>query len=280
MLLHKLSRPFYRISSGSVGILKNHSIISSNYLFNIDKTTIRCFSAVPTGGDNSTIVAGDSGSVVDTTTLDVLSSVPAQLTYSPPDLVVRCIELTHNLTGLEYWGSIALFTLALRLVMAPINISAVRNGARMAVVRPEVDRLQKAMKADPRGSDMIVMQKYQSEIKAVFTKHQVNPLRSLIGPMVQIPVFASVFFGIMKFGDYYGAGYTTGGLLWFPDLSSSDPYHILPVVNAMSFLAMIELGADGMPQEQQGMFKWIMRGLSLFMIPFTLHLPTASPLYT
>lgn len=180
---------------------------------------------------------------------------------------------------IPYWGAIATFTVMLRLLLAPIGVGAVRNGARMAIVRPEVDKIQKAMKADPRSNDMAVAQRYQTEIKAVFAKHQVNPLRSLIGPLVQLPVFASVFFGINKFGDYFHEGFSQGGLLWFTDLAAADPLHVLPVLNALSFLAMIEIGADGMPQEQQGMFKWVMRGLSLFMIPFTLHLPTGMYVY-
>lgn len=199
--------------------------------------------------------------------------VGAVLGYGPSDLVVRAVEHTHLLFDIPYWGAIATFTIAIRLLLSPINVGAIRNGARMAVVRPEVDKLQKAMKADPKGNDSVVMSKYQAEIKAVFAKHKVNPFKSLIGPMVQMPVFMSVFFGVQKIGDYF-PGYSTGGVLWFTDLSAADPMHILPFVNAASFLAMIELGADGMPQEQQGMFKWVMRGLSVFMIPLTFNLPT------
>ena len=33
----------------------------------------------------------------------------------------------------------------------------------------------------------------------------------------------------------------TGGLLWFPDLASADPYYILPVLCAASMLLTIEV---------------------------------------
>ena len=205
----------------------------------------------------------------------VHNAVP-ELAYSPSDIVVRCLENIHQFLDVPYWGSIAIATLSLRVILSPISIGAIRNGARMAVVRPEVDRIQTAMKADPRGNDMKVMAKYQAETKAVFTKHNVNPLKSMVGPFIQIPIFASMFFGLQKFGDYFHEDYASGGLFWFTDLSAADPYYILPVLNAASFLAMIEIGADGMPNEQQGMFKWVMRGLSVFMVPFTIHLPTVS----
>jgi len=231
-------------------------------------------------GSDSSIPVPVSTPVADIA-VDASASVPIEeavgvvLGYGPSDLVVRAVEHTHLLLDIPYWVAIATFTLAIRIILSPINIGAIRNGARMAVVRPEVDKLQKAMKADPKGNDSVVMSKYQSEIKAVFAKHKVNPFKSLIGPIVQMPVFISVFFGMQKIGDFF-PGYSTGGVLWFTDLSMADPMHILPFVNAASFLAMIELGADGMPQEQQGMFKWVMRALSVFMIPMTFNLPTVS----
>ena len=214
--------------------------------------------------------------IVDSASTEIAEKAVAVLGYSPSDLIVRTLEFTHSISDVPYWGSIAIMTLALRVVLSPISIGAIRNGARMAVVRPEIDKLQKAMKADPRGNDVVVMNKYQAEMKAVFNKHKVNPFRSLIGPFIQIPIFASMFFGLQKFGDYYPKEFSEGGLLWFENLCLPDPYYILPVLNAASFLAMIEIGADGMPQEQQGMFKWVMRGLSVFMIPLTMNLPTVS----
>lgn len=40
---------------------------------------------------------------------------------------------------------------------------------------------------------------------------------------------------------------TEGGALWFTDLTSADPYYLLPALAGLSFLATIELGAaDGM----------------------------------
>jgi len=202
------------------------------------------------------------------TVAEVVDKVIPVLGNSPSDLVVKAIEQLHLVLDIPYWEAIALFTVFLRVALSPINIGAIRNGARMAVVRPEIDKLQKAMKADPRGGESMVMQKYQGEMKAVFEKHQVNPLKSLVGPFVQIPVFMSMFFGIQKFGDYFD-GITSGGLLWFTDLSVQDPYYILPVLNAASFLAMIEIGADGMPAEQQGM--WIFVLCILHLIAITIN---------
>ena len=35
----------------------------------------------------------------------------------------------------------------------------------------------------------------------------------------------------------------TGGMLWFTDLTVSDPYYVLPVLSCLSFMATIEVRA-------------------------------------
>jgi len=61
--------------------------------------------------------------------------------------------------------------------------------------------------------------------------------------------------------------------LWFTDLAAADSTMILPVMNAVSFLLMIELGADGMASSDQDKFKWVMRGLAFVMTPLTMTMP-------
>ncbi|CAM9345839.1 unnamed protein product, partial [Sphacelaria rigidula] len=63
----------------------------------------------------------------------------------PVDLAMRLIDLTATATGLPYWASIALITVSFRAVMLPLGIVTARNSARMAIMKPELDQLKKAM---------------------------------------------------------------------------------------------------------------------------------------
>ena len=53
----------------------------------------------------------------------------------------------------------------------------------------------------------------------------------------------------------------------------------LPILNAASFLLMIELGADGMATSDRDKLKWIMRGLAFVMTPITMSMPTGLFVY-
>lgn len=69
------------------------------------------------------------------------------------------------------------------------------------------------------------------------------------------------------------------GMLWFTDLTISDPYYVLPVLNSAIFLLTIELGAaDGMqgqPPEMMKRMKFFMRILSVIFIPVTANFPAS-----
>ena len=64
------------------------------------------------------------------------------------------------------------------------------------------------------------------------------------------------------------------------DLSIADPYCIFPVLNAVSFLFMIEMSAaDGEKSEQQQTMLWIFRGLALAIGPLTMTIPQSVFVY-
>jgi len=147
-----------------------------------------------------------------------------------------------------------------------------QSDARMAVMRPDLVRILEAMKYDPAGHEMATKLRYQQEMVTLFKKYKVNPLHSLLMPLAQLPIFISFFIGLRDMGNHFPE-FTTGGALWFVNLSVPDPYYILPVLNSLSFLVMVEIGAEGMETANKDTFKWVMRGLAVAMTPLTMYMP-------
>jgi YidC/Oxa1 family membrane protein insertase len=222
--------------------------------------------------------SADLNSAMDAaTTSDAVVQSVKTLGYNPVDLVITTIEAVHNYLDIPYWGAIAVFTIGMRICLLPVALKGAQNANRMAHLKPEMERVQAAMKAAEEGmSDPRIQQRYQMEMKGLFVKHKVNPMRALVMPFLQMPIFISAFMALRQFQDYFPA-FATGGTLWFTDLSAADPYMILPVVNALSFLIMIEVGADGMDSSMKSTFKNIMRGLGVVMVPLTMSMPQVHP---
>lgn len=177
--------------------------------------------------------------------------------------------------GIPWWEAILVMTVAMRVLLFPVAVKTVQSSSRMACMRPDLERITTTMNADPNKNDPAVQKRYQMEYKAMMDKHKVNPVRAMLWPFAQLPIFLGFFFALREMHQFH-PDIATGGAFWFENLAAADPTYILPVLNAVSFLALIEIGSDGIQQQQSGQFKMIMRGVSVLMVPLTATLPTVS----
>jgi membrane protein insertase Oxa1/YidC/SpoIIIJ len=143
---------------------------------------------------------------------------------------------------MPYYQAIFAATIAMRSMMLPLAIMSQREVAKTAIVQPQVKVLQDWYNNHPHREDRVIMDQFTAQMRAIYSKHKLNPLKSLAMVLAQFPVFLSFFFGLKSMGSYF-PGLSNGGIYWFTDLAAADPYYIFPVLNALSFLAMIELGA-------------------------------------
>ena len=168
------------------------------------------------------------------------------LSNSPPHIVIKIIDYIHLAAEIPYWETIVVSTIALRIILFPVAIYTVKAASRMAHARPKINKLQSELNNHPNLMDPEVQKEFQRKMAQLLQREKVNPVRSIIFPLIQIPMFISVFFGLRQIGDHL-PGIATGGTLWFTDLSATDVFYIFPVLNSMSFLIMIEIGMDGLP---------------------------------
>lgn len=192
-----------------------------------------------------------------------------QLGHWPSDYALRVVDVWHEWGDLPWWAAIAATTVGLRLLLLPISLATMRHAGRMQKARPDIDVLQARMKADPRKDERAAM--YQRQMAAVLEKHDVRVWLVFAFPMAQLPIFTSMFFGLQRLGTTFDVH--DGGALWFADLAAPDPYYVLPVATASLFLAMVEVGADGMQSQQT--FKYVMRVMAFAMVPVTASFPSA-----
>ena len=215
------------------------------------------------GGSDDDAAVGTPGDGV----VEFLST--SDMGYWPSHMAVRVFENVHTLSGTEWWVTIAVTTVAVRVFLFPLTIKLMRGSAKMAMCKPEIDALTERAKERGTTPD-------QQQTLAVYRKHGVNPLATIALPFMQMPFFVSCFFGTRQLCEYYDI--TAGGTSFFLDLAASDPTHVLPIACAASFAATIELGGEP-GVEQQANMKWIMRGLALTFVPIAWSMPCAVLVY-
>ncbi|MBY0477550.1 MAG: membrane protein insertase YidC [Chitinophagaceae bacterium] len=119
----------------------------------------------------------------------------------------------------KYIGSVGivilLLTFFIRLIISPLTYSSYLSGAKMKVLRPEIDELKKK-----HGSDQQAMSMEQMKL---FRQAGVNPLGGCIPALLQIPIFFALY-------SFFNANIGLRGesFLWAQDLSSYDTIAHLP----------------------------------------------------
>ncbi|MEO6488410.1 MAG: membrane protein insertase YidC [Ferruginibacter sp.] len=110
---------------------------------------------------------------------------------------------------------ILLLTLLIRLITSPILYKSYLSGAKMKVLKPEVDALKAKYKDDQQAFSMEQMKLWRSA--------GVSPLGGCLPALLQIPIFMSLYYFFQSNIDLRGKSF-----LWASDLAAYDSIATLP----------------------------------------------------
>ncbi len=128
------------------------------------------------------------------------------------------------------WGiAIIILTVLIKLIFFPLSAASYRSMAKMRVVAPKLEKLKQQYGKDRERLNTAMMDLYKTE--------KINPLGGCLPVLIQIPVFIALYWSIlasveMRYSPFFG---------WITDLSSSDPYYILPVIMGASMFLQSKL---------------------------------------
>lgn len=169
---------------------------------------------------------------------------------------------------IPWWQSITAFTLGLRVLVLPLNVSLLRNTLRIQTIQPQINELDFKMRQNPGTPESLAAAR---DLKALFKKHKCHPLKNIITPFFFPPLFLSLF-GAVHWLCMQEPSLQSEGLLWFLDLTAPDHSNTLPVLSAITWLLSFELGAGQLYHMNPKLHSYI-RLLTVAFIPITLQLP-------
>jgi YidC/Oxa1 family membrane protein insertase len=129
-------------------------------------------------------------------------------------LVIPAFDLFKKVTT-NYGIVILLLTLVIRLLISPLTYSSYLSGAKMKVLRPEIEQLKAKYGTDQQAISMEQMK--------LFREAGVNPLGGCIPALLQIPIFFALYSFFNSSVDLRGQSF-----LWADDLSQYDSILDLP----------------------------------------------------
>ncbi|MCI0408843.1 MAG: YidC/Oxa1 family insertase periplasmic-domain containing protein, partial [Acidobacteria bacterium] len=131
----------------------------------------------------------------------------------------------------NYGWAIALLTLAINVALSPLKHYSYVSMRKMQKLAPQIKRIQERYKklkpTDPRRRDM------NTEVLALYREHKVSPFSGCLPMLLMIPFFFAFYRLMLVSIEFRHAPF-----LWVRDLSSHDPYFLLPILMGASQLAI------------------------------------------
>lgn len=197
---------------------------------------------------------------------------------------------THTATGLPWWATIFLLTGCARMVLFPLIVSQSKSVAKMAKIKPQMEiYTEKMKKATARGASGVQdASKAEKELHALMKAHGVSafdPMYTAVGAFGQFPVWMTFFFTIQDIAgrETNALQWGDGGVLWWADLTTKDPFYSLPIACGATFFAMVSIGDAGQAgaklDDKQAMMKQVMQGFAVLMPALTSWMPSGVFVY-
>ncbi|HEX2912623.1 MAG TPA: YidC/Oxa1 family membrane protein insertase [Chloroflexia bacterium] len=223
------------------------------------------------------------------------------------NLLAGVIQFFATIGGGYTALGIILFTIAIRLLLLPLTLKAVRSSRAMQQLQPMIKEINERYKTkagerlSPEKS-----QKKQAEIMALYSEYSVNPAAGCLPVLIQIPIFFAVYGAVTKsiastdpamnlvqhaWGTVAPAAAdalkssalanTHDGFLWIPSLGTPDPIYVLPILMMIGqFMTQrMAMPKGGGADEQQRRINGIMQWMPLIFGFTALNFPSGPVLY-
>jgi YidC/Oxa1 family membrane protein insertase len=150
------------------------------------------------------------------------------------------------------WGwAIVVLTLIINMLLFPLRISSYKTTLKMQRVAPEIKAIQEKYKKysmrDPRKAEM------NKEVMAIYSREGINPVGGCFQMFLQMPVWFGLNTALRGAIEMRHATW-----LWVVDLSSKDPFYILPILMGVSMYLVSKMTPMTSTDPQQQMMMKIM----------------------
>ena len=108
-------------------------------------------------------------------------------------------------------------------------------------------------------------QKMSQAMMELYRKEKVNPMGGCLPLLLQMPIFLALYWVLMESVELRHADF----VLWITDLSTKDPYFVLPILTGASMYLLQKLQPTTITDPmQQKIMQWMPVAMSVFFLWF------------
>lgn len=153
-------------------------------------------------------------------------------------IIFWLMNMIHHVV--QNWGlSIILVTFIIKMFFYPLSSKSYTSMEKIRLLQPRMKRLQEIYKSDRKQLSHKIMELYKKE--------KVNPTSGCLPMIIQIPVFIALYSVLLESVELRQASF----IFWIHDLSSQDPYYILPILMGLSMLIQQQMNPTSLDSVQK-----------------------------
>ena len=156
-------------------------------------------------------------------------------------ICLRVLLWIRQTLNVSYGWVLIIFGIAVRVLLWPLNQSAMRSSLKMQRLQPELAEVQKKYKNEPEKQREALVKLYQQHGMSPF-----SPIMGCLPALLPMPVLFALFFVFQNTIEFRGVRF-----LWLPDISLHDPFYIMPVIMGLTMLLLSWIGMRAAPPNPQ-----------------------------
>ncbi len=177
------------------------------------------------------------------------------------------------------WGlALILLTVALRIVLFPLNQYSMVNMRKMQTQMQRIQPKINAVKAKFKKKDAETRALMNKELMALYQKEGVNPMGGVSGclPMLaQFPILIAFYDVLIAAVELRGAPFFG----WIHDLTQKDPYYVTPILMGATMFLQQMMSTTKAADPQQAQQQKIMLMMPVVFTVMFINLPSGLVLY-
>lgn len=147
---------------------------------------------------------------------------------------------------LNYGWAIVLLTIAIKLVLYPLQHKSMVSMKKMQKVQPKMNAIKDKYKK--ARTDLEQRQKMNQEMMQLYQREGINPMSGCFPILLQLPILWAFYSLLSTAIELRGADW----ILWITDLSAKDPYYITPILMTVTmFIQQMLTPMTGDPMQRR-----------------------------
>lgn len=154
--------------------------------------------------------------------------------WGPTAVMQTVLEHIYVYTGLPWWASICVVAVGIRMALLKPTIDASENAQKLQELQkdPRYNAATEEMKKVLITGNHLAGAEARAKIGMMNKAADYHPWKNFI-QLLQLPIGIGMFRLIQGMAALPVPSLETGGLLWLTDLTTADPFFVLPIITGI-----------------------------------------------